>query len=41
MDVSAIVGAIDQVAVPAAMIGAAVLTLMVGIKGYHWVRRAF
>ena len=41
MDVTTVVAAIDAVAAPAALIGAGVLILMVGIKGYHWVRRAF
>lgn len=40
VDVSAVVTAIQGAAGPIASIGAAVLTILVGIKVYKWVRRA-
>lgn len=40
MDVSAVVTAIGGVATPAAAIGIAVLTMLVGIKTFKWVRKA-
>lgn len=40
VDVSAVVSDIAAQAAPIALIGAAVLILMVGIKAFKWVRRA-
>jgi len=40
VDVGDVVSAIQGAAAPIAAIGAAVLTIMVGIKVYKWVRRA-
>jgi Inovirus Coat protein B len=40
MDVTAVVDAIEGVAAPAGLIGAAILILVVGIKAFKWVRRA-
>ena len=40
VDVSAVVTDIAAQAAPIALIGAAVLILMVGIKAFKWVRRA-
>lgn len=40
VDVSAVVTEIGTAAAPIASIGSAVLMIMVGIKVYHWVRRA-
>lgn len=40
VDVSDVVSAIQGAAAPIAAIGGAVLTVMVGIKVYKWVRRA-
>lgn len=40
MDVTAVTTAIAGVATPAASIGIAVLTMLVGIKTFKWVRRA-
>ena len=39
-DVTAVVSAIGDAATPIAAIGGAVLTVLVGIKVYKWVRRA-
>lgn len=41
MDTTAIVDAIGQAGTAAGVIGAAVLAMLVGVKAYHWVRRAF
>lgn len=41
IDVSAIVTEINGVVAPVGLIGVAVLTLIVAIKAYKWVRRAF
>jgi hypothetical protein len=40
VDVTSIVTAIGEQAVPVAAIGAAVLLLFVGIKAFKWVRKA-
>lgn len=40
VDVGDVVSAIKGAAAPIAAIGGAVLTIMVGIKVYKWVRRA-
>jgi len=40
VDVGDVVSAITGAAAPIAAIGGAVLTIMVGIKVYKWVRRA-
>ncbi|MFA1288186.1 major capsid protein [Xanthomonas axonopodis] len=40
VDVGDVVAAIQGAAAPIAAIGGAVLTVMVGIKVYKWVRRA-
>jgi hypothetical protein len=40
VDVSGIVTSIGDQAAPVALIGGAVLLLVVGIKAFHWVRRA-
>ncbi|MCW1977684.1 major capsid protein [Xanthomonas campestris] len=40
VDVGDVVAAINAAAGPIAAIGGAVLTVMVGIKVYKWVRRA-
>jgi len=40
VDVTAVVADIAAQASPIALIGAAVLILMVGIKAFKWVRRA-
>jgi len=40
VDVGDVVAAITGAAAPIAAIGGAVLTIMVGIKVYKWVRRA-
>ena len=40
VDVSDVVTAIGGAAAPIAAIGGAVLTILVGIKVYKWVRRA-
>lgn len=40
VDVGDVVSAITAAAGPVSAIGAAVLTIMVGIKVYKWVRRA-
>ena len=40
VDVSAVVTAIHGALVPIGLIGVAVLSVMVGIKVYKWVRRA-
>lgn len=40
VDVGGVVSAINGAAAPIAAIGGAVLTIMVGIKVYKWVRRA-
>ncbi|ATS80422.1 methyltransferase [Xanthomonas citri pv. fuscans] len=40
VDVGNVVSAIQGAAAPIAAIGGAVLTVMVGIKVYKWVRRA-
>nr|2IFO_A Chain A, INOVIRUS [Filamentous phage] len=40
VDVGDVVSAIQGAAGPIAAIGGAVLTVMVGIKVYKWVRRA-
>lgn len=40
IDVTAVVTKIAAQAAPIASIGAAVLLLVVGIKAFHWVRRA-
>jgi hypothetical protein len=40
VDVSSVVTDIGAQAAPIALIGAAVLILMVGIKAFKWVRRA-
>ncbi|AMU98243.1 major capsid protein [Xanthomonas citri] len=40
VDVGDVVSAIQGAAAPIAAIGGAVLTVMVGIKVYKWVRRA-
>lgn len=40
VDVGDVVSAINGAAAPIAAIGGAVLTIMVGIKVYKWVRRA-
>ena len=40
VDVGDVVAAIQGAAGPIALIGGAVLTIMVGIKVYKWVRRA-
>lgn len=40
IDVTDVVSTISAQAVPIAAIGAAVLSLMVGIKAFKWVRRA-
>jgi hypothetical protein len=41
VDVTAITASIAEQAAPVAAIGAAVLLLMVGIKAFKWVRKAF
>ncbi len=41
VDVSTVVTDIAAQAGPVGLIGAAVLTLMVGIKAFKWVRQAF
>ncbi|HDS1159095.1 TPA: phage coat protein [Stenotrophomonas maltophilia] len=40
VDVGSVVSAIQGAAAPIAAIGGAVLTVLVGIKVYKWVRRA-
>lgn len=40
VDVGDVVSAINGAAAPIAAIGGAVLTILVGIKVYKWVRRA-
>lgn len=40
VDVTAVVNEISGAAAPIALIGSAVLIVMVGIKVYKWVRRA-
>lgn len=40
VDVSGVVSAIEGAAAPIALIGGAVLIVLVGIKVYKWVRRA-
>lgn len=40
VDVSGVVTAIEAAATPIGLIGAAVLTILVAIKVYKWVRRA-
>lgn len=40
VDVGSVVSAIEGAAAPIAAIGGAVLTVLVGIKVYKWVRRA-
>ncbi|MCG8276630.1 major capsid protein [Stenotrophomonas sp. NLF4-10] len=40
VDVSEVISAISAAAVPIASIGSAVLTVLVGIKVYKWVRGA-
>lgn len=40
VDVSGVVSAIGAAAAPIALIGGAVLLILVGIKVYKWVRRA-
>ncbi|MBE0595506.1 MAG: phage coat protein [Gemmatimonadales bacterium] len=40
VDVSDVVDAIEAAATPIGLIGAAVLTILVAIKVYKWVRRA-
>jgi hypothetical protein len=40
IDVAAVVTDIGAQAVPVALIGAAVLLLIVGIKAFKWVRKA-
>jgi len=40
VDVTAVVSEISGAAAPIALIGSAVLVVMVGIKVYKWVRRA-
>lgn len=40
VDVGTVVSAIQGAAAPIAAIGGAVLTVLVGIKVYKWVRRA-
>lgn len=40
VDVTAVVAEISGAAAPIALIGSAVLVVMVGIKVYKWVRRA-
>lgn len=40
VDVSGVVTAIEGAAAPIALIGGAVLLILVGIKVYKWVRRA-
>ena len=40
VDVTAVVTEITAAATPIGAIGAAVLIVLVGIKGYKWVRRA-
>lgn len=40
VDVTAVVTEISGAAAPIALIGSAVLVVMVGIKVYKWVRRA-
>ena len=39
-DVTAVTTAIGEASAPIALIGAAVLVVMVGIKVYKWIRRA-
>ncbi|WP_442684426.1 major capsid protein [Stenotrophomonas sp. JC08] len=41
VDVGDVVSAIQAAAAPIAQIGSAVLIVLVGIKVYKWVRRAF
>jgi len=41
MDVSAVVTEIGDTLTPVGAIGVAVLLLIVGIKAFKWVRRAF
>jgi hypothetical protein len=40
VDVSTVVSTISAQATPIASIGGAVLAIYVGIKAYHWVKRA-
>lgn len=40
VDVTAVVAEVTAAHVPVALVGAAVLTLMVGIKVYRWVNKA-
>lgn len=41
MDTTAIVQAVTDAGTAAGVIGAAILAMLVGIKAYKWVRRAF
>lgn len=41
IDVTAVVTAIGDAAAPIGLIGSAVLLIVVALKAFHWVRRAF
>jgi len=40
IDTTAVTDAITAVATAAGTIGAGILVMLIGIKAYHWVRRA-
>jgi len=41
IDVTSVVTAIGDTAAPIGLIGSAVLLIVVALKAFHWVRRAF